>query len=126
MRLASSISSFFVSRGISPASLRYRRSGIVGHGLDGEVERRLGGLQDTLRDRALLVDLDRLVEELGVQVLDLFHGHVEFLDQRHDFVAGDVPALLTDLEEILDVHDTCGCRSWLFHCLDALSSAILL
>ncbi len=72
--------------------------------LDRQVERGLGGLQDALRDRALLVDLDGLVEELRIQILDLFHGHVVFLDQGHDLVAGDVAALLAELQKVLDVH----------------------
>ncbi len=76
----------------------------MGDRLDGEVERGLGGLQNALGDRALLVDLDGLIEELGVQILDLFHGHVVLFDQGHDLVAGDVPAFLAELQEILDVH----------------------
>ena len=78
---------------------------VVGDGLDGEVESGLGGLEDALADRALLVDLDGLIEELRVEVLDLLHGHVVLFDQRHDLVAGDVAALLADLQEVLDVHD---------------------
>ena len=39
------------------------------------------------------------------QILDLLHAHVEFPDQGHDLVTGDVPTLLADLKQILDVHD---------------------
>ena len=80
----------------------------MGDRLDGEVERRLGGLQDALADRALLVDLYGLVEELGVQVLDLLHGHVVFFDQAHDLFAGDVAALVACQKQVLDVYDSPG------------------
>jgi len=69
----------------------------------------------------LLVDLDGLVEELRVEVLDLFHGHVVLFHERHDLVAGDVAALLANLQEVLDVHDGANVDScdvsFSLHCL---------
>ena len=62
-------------------------------------------VEDTLGDRALLVDLDGLIEELRVEVFDLFHGHVVLFHQRHDLFAGDVAPLLTELQKILNVRD---------------------
>ena len=56
-------------------------------------------------DGALLVDLDGLIEELRVEILDLFHGHVVLFHQRHDLFARDVTPLLTELQKILNVHD---------------------
>ncbi len=76
----------------------------MGDGLYGEIESRLGRLEGSVGDGALLVDLDGLIEELGVEVFDLLHGHVELFDQRHDLVTGDVPTLAR-LEEVLNVHD---------------------
>ena len=104
MRMASSISSCFERRGISPGLFQVEPQGVVSDRLDREVESRLGGLQDALADWALLVYLYGLVEELRVQILYLFHSHVELFYQRHDLVAGDVAALLAYLEEVLHVH----------------------
>ena len=70
----------------------------MGDGLDREIQRGLRGLESTLGDRALLVDLDGLVEKLRVEILDLFHGHIVFFDQGHDLVTGDVTTLLADME----------------------------
>jgi hypothetical protein len=78
---------------------------VMGDRLDGKVERGFRGLENALSDRALLVDLDRLIEKLRVEVLDLLHRHVEFFDQSHDLVACDVTAFLAEQDELLDVGD---------------------
>jgi hypothetical protein len=76
----------------------------VADGLDRQIESGLGDIEDALAHGVLLVDLDGLIEQLCVQVLDLFQGHVELFHQRHDLVACDVATFLTGLENVLDVH----------------------
>ena len=73
------------------------------HGLYGQIESGLDGIEDTLGDGVLLVDLDRLIEELRVQVFDLLQGHVVLFHERHDLFAGDEAPLLAYPHKVLNV-----------------------
>ncbi len=88
-----------------PGFLHVQPKRVLSHRLDRQIESGLDVVEATLGDRALLVDLDGLIEELRVQVFDLFHGHVVLFHQRHDLFAGDVAPLLAELQEFLDVRD---------------------
>jgi hypothetical protein len=57
--------------------------------------------------RALLIDLDGLIEELRVEVLDFLHGQVVLFDPRHDLFARDVTTVLTGQQKFLKIGDDC-------------------
>jgi hypothetical protein len=87
----------------------------VERGLHGQVE--LGRLRVCvlLRKRRLLVrrmlvllplhELDRVIDHVRVEVLDLLLGQLDFLERRDNLVVGEKPFLLTFLNELVELID---------------------
>jgi predicted ATPase/class 3 adenylate cyclase len=74
-------------------------------------------------------ELDRVVDQVGVEVFDLLLGQLDFLERRDDFVVREEPLLLSLLDEPVELFDVgkrdvdreqCGPR--LSPCLDGVWS----
>ena len=69
--------------------------------LDGQVDLGLLALNDLLRNAALgLVQLDAVLDEIGVEILDLLFGDLDLLQRRGNLADQKEPALLADVDEL--------------------------
>ncbi len=80
--------------------------------LDGEVELRdlllLGERRLLVRRRLVLEpfhQLDAVIDQIGVEVLDLFLGEVDFLEPGDDLVVGEESLVLSVRNELLQLLD---------------------
>src|SRR5215212_3013943 len=55
--------------------------------------------------RLALHQLDRVVDQVRVEVLDLLLGELDLLEAGHDLVVGEKPLLQTVLNELVELFD---------------------